>query len=72
MSKKTRSISVARIRPVICAAALIALLTVPAMPVWAEGSDSASPAIEQEQNSEGKEVVSADSTGSCAKASDDR
>lgn len=72
MSKKTRSISVARIRPVICAAALIALLTVPAMPVRAEGSDSASPAIEQEQNSEGKEAVSADSTGSCAKASDGR
>lgn len=72
MSKKTRSISVARIRPVICAAALIALLTVPAMPVRAEGSDSAPPAIEQEQNSEGKEAVSADSTGSCAKASDGR
>lgn len=72
MSKKTRSISVARIRPVICAAALIASLTVPAMPVWAEGSDSASSAIEQEQTSEGKEAVSADSTGSGVNASDGR
>ena len=72
MSKKTRSISVACIRPVICAAALIALLTAPAMPVWAEGSDSASSAIEQEQTGEGKEAVSADSTGSGAKASDGR
>ena len=70
MSKKTRSISVARIRPVICAAALIASLTVPAMPVWAEGPDSASSAIKQEQTSEGKEAVSADSTGAGAKASD--
>lgn len=70
MSKKTRSIGVARIRPVICAAALIALLTVPAMPVWAEGSDSASSVIKQEQTSEGKEAVSADSTGSGVKASD--
>ena len=72
MSKKTRSISVDRIRPVICAAALIASLTVPAMPVWAEGSDSASSAIEQEQTSEGKEAVSADSTGSGVNASDGR
>ncbi len=71
MSKKTRSINVARIRPVICAAALIASLTVPAMPVWAEESDSASSAINQEQTSEGKEAVPADLTGSGAKASDD-
>jgi glucan-binding YG repeat protein len=70
MSKKTRSISVARIRPVVCAAVLIASLTVPAMPVWAEGSDSASSAIKQEQTSEGKEAVSAGSTGSGVKASD--
>ena len=72
MSKKTRSISVACTRPVICAVALIALLTVPAMPVWAEGPDSASSAIEREQTGEGKEAVSADSTGSGAKASDGR
>ena len=72
MSKKTRSISVDRIRPVICAAALIASLTVPAMPVWADGSDSASSVIKQEQTSEGKEAVSADSTGSGVNASDGR
>ena len=73
MSKITRSISVARIRPVICAAALIASLTVPAMPVWAEEADAATTAIQQEQANEeaaSKIPSSAGSTESSTQTSD--
>ena len=73
MTRKTYSIGFSFVKPVVCTAALVASLAIPAIPAWAEEIGSTSAAVRQEQTTEetaDKKAAAADSTESSPKESE--